>query len=224
MHAHVKLLLTIQKHQRSPQNVSLPQGWPHRVAQKVTGEFLTRRHCTSRLPDGCERQSPELLVTEGPPILSRGNELEASSNELNPKSLRNTEGRGTPRLERTSRSFTPPSPPRPHLRGPRRTGAGPARARPRRPARAPASRIWGSRALGAAPWRLGRSRRAQPRGQEPIAAAAPASGPRYAEEGLRHVPRPAGAAAAASVRGCRDAARATHRLLSHIRERAPARL
>lgn len=67
--------LQLRKHQRSPQNVSLPQGWPHRVGTKGHWRISTCRHCTSRLPDGCERQPPELLVTEGPSILSGGNEL-----------------------------------------------------------------------------------------------------------------------------------------------------
>lgn len=129
---------------------------------------------------------------------------EASSNELNPKSLRNTEGRGTPRLERTSRSFTPPSPPRPHLRGPRRTEpVRSARGHDAQPAPPPVA--FG----GAVPWALpvggwggaagpshagaGTDRRRRPR----------PAGPATPRRGLRHVPRPAGAAAAASVRGCR---------------------
>ena len=84
--------------------------------------------------------------------------------------------------------------------------AGPLRARPRLPTRAPARRVWGNRALGAARGGLGGVAGPSHAGAGTDLRRRPRpAGPATQRRGLRHVPRPAGAAAAtaALVRGCR---------------------
>lgn len=132
--------------------------------------------------------------------------MEASSNELNPEALRKAGGERTTAAGLDTPAVHPALPPRPQLRGPQSptlvhaTGGHDAEPTSQRGASG-----------GAEPWTLPMGDGAEPLGParlgyRRIAAAAPSSrAPLRPGRGLRHVPWPAGAAAAtaASVRGFR---------------------